>query len=80
MVSLGSRADVSGNDLLEWCEADDRTAVVMLYLETFGNPEHFMRIARRVSRNKPILALKGRQSAARVLSEARSHTTQEPTS
>jgi len=38
LVSLGSRADVSGNDLLEWCEADDRTAVVMLYLETFGSP------------------------------------------
>ena len=57
-----------------WREADDRTAVVMLYLETFGNPEHFTRIARRVSRNKPILAPKGRRSAARVLSEARSHT------
>ena len=74
LVSLGSRADVSGNDLLEWCEADDRTAVVMLYLETFGNPEHFMRIARRVSRTKPIVALKGRRSAEQVLGEARSHT------
>jgi acyl-CoA synthetase (NDP forming)/RimJ/RimL family protein N-acetyltransferase len=74
LVSLGSRADVSGNDLLEWCEADDRTAVVMLYLETFGDPEHFKRIARRVSRGKPILALKGRRSAERVLGEARSHT------
>ena len=74
LVSLGARADVSGNDLLQWCEADDRTAVVMLYLETFGNPEHFTRIARRVSRRKPILALKGRRSAERVLGEARSHT------
>ena len=74
LVSLGLRADVSGNDLLEWCETDDRTAVVMLYLETFGNPEHFMRIARRVSRSKPIVALKGRRSAEQVLGEAGSHT------
>jgi acetate---CoA ligase (ADP-forming) len=61
-VSVGDRADVSTNDLLEWCEQDQRTAAVMLYVETFGNPGHFTRIARRVSRNKPILALKGRRS------------------
>lgn len=57
-VSVGDRADVSTNDLLEWCEEDERTAAVMLYVETFGNPGHFTRIARRVSRKKPILALK----------------------
>lgn len=73
-ASLGSRADVSTNDLLEWCEADDRTAVVMLYVETFGNPERFTQIAQRVSRTKPILAVKGRRGAERVRSEARSHT------
>jgi acyl-CoA synthetase (NDP forming)/GNAT superfamily N-acetyltransferase len=73
-ASLGNRADVSTNDLLECWEQDDRTAAVILYLETFGNPEHFTRIARRVSRRKPILALKGRRAAERVLSEARSHT------
>jgi acyl-CoA synthetase (NDP forming)/GNAT superfamily N-acetyltransferase len=73
-ASLGSRADVSTNDLLECWEQDERTAAVILYLETFGNPEHFTRIARRVSRRKPILALKGRRGAERVLSEARSHT------
>ena len=60
-VSVGDRADVSTNDLLEWCEQDERTAAVMLYVETFGNPGHFTRIARRVSRKKPILALKGRR-------------------
>jgi acyl-CoA synthetase (NDP forming)/GNAT superfamily N-acetyltransferase len=60
-VSLGDRADVSTNDLLEYFEEDERTAAVMLYLETFGNPEHFTRIAQRVSRKKPILALKGRR-------------------
>ena len=74
LVSLGSPADVSTNDLLEWCEDDDRTAVVMLYVETFGDPERFTRIARRVSRKKPILVVKGRRSAERARGEARSHT------
>jgi acetate---CoA ligase (ADP-forming) len=73
-ASLGSRADVSTNDLLECWEEDERTAAVVLYVETFGNPERFTRIARRVSRNKPILVVKGRRRAERVLSEARSHT------
>jgi acetate---CoA ligase (ADP-forming) len=74
LISLGSPADVSTNDLLEWCEEDDRTAVAMLYVETFGDPERFTRITRRVSRTKPILAVKGRRSAERARSEARSHT------
>ena len=73
-VSLGNRADVSTNDLLECWEQDDRTAAVILYVESFGNPERFARIARRVSRIKPILVVKGRRRAERVLSEARSHT------
>jgi acetate---CoA ligase (ADP-forming) len=73
-ASLGNRADVSTNDFLEWCEQDERTLAVILYLDTFGNPEHFTRIARRVSRQKPILAIKGRRSAVRVLAEAHSHT------
>jgi acyl-CoA synthetase (NDP forming)/GNAT superfamily N-acetyltransferase len=73
-VSLGNRADVSTNDLLECWEQDDRTAAVMLYVESFGSPERFTRIARRVSRSKPILVVKGRRWAERVLSEARSHT------
>jgi acetate---CoA ligase (ADP-forming) len=74
LVSLGSPADVSINDLLEWCEDDDRTAVLMLYVEAFGDPERFTRIARRVSRKKPVLAVKGRRSAERPRDEARSHT------
>ena len=73
-VSVGDRADVSANDLLEWCEGDERTAAVMLYVETFGNPEHFTRIARRVSRKKPILAVKARRSGALARSEPRSDT------
>ena len=74
LVSMGARADVSTNDVLEWCEADDRTAVVMLYVESFGNPERFTRIAQRVSRRKPILVIKGRRSAERARSQARSDT------
>jgi acyl-CoA synthetase (NDP forming)/GNAT superfamily N-acetyltransferase len=73
-VSLGNRADVSTNDVLECWEQDDRTAAVILYVESFGSPERFTRIARRVSRSKPILVVKGRRRAERVLSEARSHT------
>ena len=73
-ASLGDRADVSTNDLLEWWEHDGGTAAVILYVDTFGNPDHFTRIARRVSRHKPILAIKGRRSAEQVLSDARSHT------
>lgn len=74
LVSFGGRADVSTNDLLEWCEADDRTAVVMLYVESFGNPERFSRVAQRVSRRKPILVVKGRRTAERARSHARSDT------
>ena len=74
LVSVGGRADVSTNDLLEWCEADDRTAVVMLYVESFGNPERFTRLAQRISRRKPILVIKGRRSAERARSRARSDT------
>ena len=74
LVSLGDRADVSTNDLLEYFEEDQRTAAVMLYLETFGNPEHFTRIAQRVSRNKPILALKGRRHVESPRGEIQSDT------
>jgi acetyl coenzyme A synthetase (ADP forming)-like protein len=72
-VSVGNKADVSGNDLLQHWEDDDRTDVIVLYLESFGNPRKFARIARRVSRTKPIVALKsGRSSAGRRA--ASSHT------
>ncbi len=57
-VSIGNKADVSSNDLLEYWEDDSATAVVLLYLESFGNPKRFGRIARRVARTKPILAMK----------------------
>src|SRR5680860_1270470 len=57
-VSAGNRADVSGNDLLQYWEEDENTEVVLLYLESIGNPRKFSRVARRVSRRKPIIAVK----------------------
>ena len=57
-VSAGNRADVSGNDLLQYWEEDDTTEVVMMYLESIGNPRKFSRIARRVSLRKPIVAVR----------------------
>jgi acetyl coenzyme A synthetase (ADP forming)-like protein len=62
-VSIGNKADVSSNDLLEWWEEDPATDVVLLYVESFGNPRRFGRLARRVARRKPILALKSGTSA-----------------
>ncbi|MEJ3656325.1 GNAT family N-acetyltransferase [Actinomycetes bacterium KLBMP 9759] len=62
-VSAGNRADVSGNDLLQYWQTDSGTDVVLLYLETFGNPRKFARLARRLARTKPIVAVKsGRHS------------------
>ncbi len=57
-VSAGNRADVSGNDLLQYWEEDPATEVVLLYLESIGNPRKFSRIARRVGRGKPVVAVK----------------------
>ena len=59
-VSAGNRADVSGNDLLQFWRDDPRTDVVLLYLETFGNPHKFTRIARELGRDKPVVAVDGR--------------------
>jgi len=72
-VSLGDKADLSGNDVLQYWEQDAATEVVALYLESFGNPRKFGRVARRVARAKPVLVVKaGRTSAgARAAS---SHT------
>ncbi|WP_298385005.1 GNAT family N-acetyltransferase [Ferrimicrobium sp.] len=60
-VSSGNKADISGNDLLAYWEDDPSTNVVLLYMEGFGNPRSFARIARRVSLNKPVLAVKSRR-------------------
>lgn len=72
-VSLGNKADVSGNDLLLHWWRDPRTKVIGLYLESFGNPGKFARIARRVGADKPILVVKGGRSAGGARAGA-SHT------
>ncbi|MFD1146274.1 bifunctional acetate--CoA ligase family protein/GNAT family N-acetyltransferase [Saccharothrix hoggarensis] len=62
-VSAGNRSDVSGNDLLQYWETDPATDVVLLYLESFGNPRKFARLARRLGRSKPIVAVKSGRHA-----------------
>ena len=72
-VSIGNKADVSSNDLLEYWEDDPETDLVLLYLESFGNPAKFARIAGRVARSKPLLAM--RSGVSRVGAKAAgSHT------
>jgi acetyl coenzyme A synthetase (ADP forming)-like protein len=72
-VSVGNKADVSGNDLLQYWEDDPDTDVILLYLESFGNPRKFARLARRVSHTKPIVAVKSGRTQAGTRA-AGSHT------
>ncbi|MEA2148408.1 MAG: hypothetical protein QOD69_238, partial [Solirubrobacteraceae bacterium] len=72
-VSMGDKADLSGNDFLRYWEQDERTDVVLLYLESLGNPRRFGEIARRLTALKPVIAVKsGRTRAGRRA--ASSHT------
>jgi acetyl coenzyme A synthetase (ADP forming)-like protein len=72
-ASMGNKADVSGNDLLEYWENDETTRVICMYLESFGNPRNFTEIARRVGRKKPILIVKSGRTAEGARA-ASSHT------
>jgi acetate---CoA ligase (ADP-forming) len=72
-VSVGNKADVSSNDLLQYWADDPRTRVILLYLESFGNPRKFSQLARRIARVKPIVAVKAGRSAAGARA-ASSHT------
>jgi acetyl coenzyme A synthetase (ADP forming)-like protein len=63
-VSVGNKADVSGNDLVQYWAEDPRTDVILLYLESFGNPRNFGRIAKRIARSKPIVVVKSGRSQA----------------
>ena len=63
-ISVGNKADVSGNDLLQYWELDPSTSVILLYLESFGNARRFGRIARRIARTKPIVAVKAGRTRA----------------
>jgi acyl-CoA synthetase (NDP forming)/RimJ/RimL family protein N-acetyltransferase len=68
-AAIGNRADVSANDLLQYWADDDRTGLVLLYLESFGNARKFSRIARDLSRTKPIVAVKSGGAARAYPSE-----------
>jgi len=72
-VSMGNKADVSGNDLIEHWEDDPETKVIAMYLESFGNPRRFTEIAKRVTRKKPILVVKSGRTAEGARA-ATSHT------
>lgn len=72
-VSMGNKADLSSNDLLERWEDDPNTGAIVLYLESFGNPRRFARVARRVGARKPIITVKGGRGQAGKKAAA-SHT------
>ncbi len=73
LVSMGNKADISGNDVLGYLDSDPRTDVILLYLESFGNPRKFARLTRRIGRSKPIVALKSGRSSVGARATA-SHT------
>lgn len=72
-ISIGNQADVSGDDLLLYWESDPGTDVILLYMESFGNPRRFARAARRIAKKKPIVAVKSGRTAAGARA-ASSHT------
>jgi len=72
-VSLGNRTDVSSNDMLLYWEDDPNTDLILMYLESFGNTKRFMHIARRISKRKPVLAVKSGRTEAGARA-ASSHT------
>ncbi len=72
-ISLGNKADISSNDALEYLRDDDQTSVILMYLENFGNPLHFTRIAREVTKVKPVIAVKAARTGAGARA-ATSHT------
>lgn len=72
-VSLGNQADVCGNEVLDYWENDPETKVILMYLESFGNPRKFTQVARRVTRKKPVIAVKSGRTKAGARA-ATSHT------
>ena len=72
-VSVGNKPDVSGNDLIQYWAQDERTGVILMYLENFGNPRKFTQLAREITRRKPIIAVKSGRSVAGARA-ASSHT------
>ncbi|HUG40890.1 MAG TPA: acetate--CoA ligase family protein [Longimicrobiales bacterium] len=72
-VSVGNKPDVSGNDLIQYWAEDDATRVILMYLENFGNPQKFTRLARQITKRKPILVVKAGRTGAGARA-ASSHT------
>ncbi|MDQ3308508.1 MAG: acetate--CoA ligase family protein, partial [Gemmatimonadota bacterium] len=72
-VSVGNKPDVSGNDIIEYWAADERTRVMLMYVENFGNPRRFTTLAREITRRKPIIIVKSGRSTAGIRA-ASSHT------
>jgi acetyl coenzyme A synthetase (ADP forming)-like protein len=72
-VSVGNKADVSGNDLLQHWEHDAAVSTILMYVENFGNPHRFLDLASRITKHKPIIALKAGRSASGARA-ATSHT------
>jgi acetate---CoA ligase (ADP-forming) len=72
-VSVGNKADVSGNDLLQHWEHDPAVSTILMYVENFGNPRRFLDLASRITKHKPIIALKAGRSASGARA-ATSHT------
>ncbi|HET9274647.1 MAG TPA: acetate--CoA ligase family protein, partial [Gemmatimonadales bacterium] len=72
-VSIGNRPDVSSNDLLAYWENDPSVAVILMYVESFGNPRRFLEIAGRITKRKPIVLVKSGRSKAGARA-ASSHT------
>jgi len=72
-VSMGNKTDVSGNDLLEYWEDNPDVEAILMYLESFGNPRNFTALARRVTRRKPVIAVKAGRTAQGARA-ASSHT------
>ncbi len=78
-VSVGNKADISGNDLLSWWDDDPATDIAVLYLESFGNPRKFARLARHVAARKPVVAIKaGRTAVGARAARSRTAAAAEP--
>ena len=78
MISAGHRADVSGNDAMQYFEDDASSAAVGVYLESFGNPRKFSRIVRRLSRSKPVIVSRSNAMGRRLPPGHSTRTTQAP--
>lgn len=72
-ASMGNKADISGNDLLEYYYTDPNTRVILMYLENLGNPRRFFQICRRITKEKPVIVVKAGKTRAGALAAA-SHT------